>query len=245
MNDPRTMTFRRVIIEVFTIVASILLAFSIDAWWGDRESHKELELELTNVKSELEENRRRVALEISLLERITSAGKSLIGTMTANKDAATITVPDSLAWLTTVWSPTLDASFGAVDALVSSGRLAEVEVPALRSGLAGIRARFEDAQEEEQNARMVQYTLFFPLLIDKVDLHALYRYDDKYFAKVRYSDNALPTDGDVEYPNDLAIRNTMLDRMGWLRTGRDEMSVLVEEIDQLIDLLQNSQSAKS
>lgn len=245
MNDARTMPFRRITVEAFTIVASILLAFSIDAWWGDRESHKELELELANVKSELQENRRRVALEIFLLERITSAGNSLIGTMTANQDATTITVPDSLAWLTTVWSPTLDASFGAVDALVSSGRLAEVEDPALRSGLAGIRARFEDTQEEEQTARMVQYSLFFPLLIDKVDLHALYRYDDKYFSKVRYSDEALPTDGNVEYPNSLAIRNTILDRMGWLRTGHDEMSVLLEEIDRLIDLLQSNQSAKS
>jgi hypothetical protein len=137
-----------------------------------------------------------------------------------------------------VWQPTLDVSFGALDALVSSGRLAQVGDPVLRSGLAGLRAKFEDALEEELTARMVQHTLVYPLLIDRTDMHALYQYDDKYFAKVRYSDIDLPTTGTVEYPNSLAIRNTIRDRMSWLRSGREEMIGLLAEIDELITLLQ-------
>ena len=188
--------------------------------------------------SELEDNRKRVELEIALLGRITSAGSTLLDTMVANEGASTVTVPDSLAWLATVWSPTLDASFGAVDALVSSGRLAQIENPALRSGLAGLKAQFEDAREEELTAKMVQHTLVYPLLVDKTDMHALYQYHDEYFAKVRYSDMDLPSNGSVEYPNSLAIRNTIRERMAWLRSGRDEMIGLLVEIDSLIALLQ-------
>jgi hypothetical protein len=238
MSNTQTIPWRRISVEAAAIVASILLAFAIDAWWGDRDSRKQLGLELANVMSELEDNRKRVELEIALLGRITLAGSTLLDAMSANERITTVIVPDSLAWLTTVWSPTLDASFGAVDALVSSGRLAQVENPALRSGLAGIRAQFEDALEEELNARMVQYTLIFPLLVDKADLQVLYQYDDEYFSTVRYSDMDLPSHASVEYPNSLAIRNTIRDRMGWLRTGRDEMGRLLVDIDSLIALLQ-------
>jgi len=238
MSNAQTIPWRRISVEAAAIVASILLAFAIDAWWGDRDSRKELGLELASVMSELEDNRKRVESEIALLGRITLAGSTLLDAMSANESAITVLVPDSLAWLTTVWSPTLDASFGAVDALVSSGRLAQVEEPALRSGLAGIRAQFEDAVEEELNARMVQYTLIVPLLVDKADLQVLYQYDDEYFSTVRYSDMDLPSNASVEYPNSLAIRNTIRDRMGWLRTGRDEMSRLLVDIDSLIALLQ-------
>lgn len=219
-------------------MASILLAFAIDAWWDDREARNQLSLELANVRGELQENRKRVELEIGVLNQITSAGSDLLEIMAANETESVVTIPDSIAWLTTVWSPTLDASFGAVDALVSSGRLAQVEDLSLRSGLAGIRAQFEDALEEELNARSVQYNLFFPLIADKVDLQALYQYDDEYFSKVRYSVTELPTNVEVDYPNSLAIRNTMRDRMGWLRTGRDELSNLLLELDALIELLQ-------
>ncbi len=238
MDNTQTIPWTRISVEAAAIVASILLAFSIDAWWGDRESRKELGLELANVTSELQDNRKRVELEIAILGRMTSAGSDLLDTMEADENTGAVAVPDSLAGLTTVWSPTLDASFGALEALVSSGRLAQVGNPALRSGLAGLRAQFEDALEEELTAKMVQHTLVYPLLIDKTDMHALYQYHDEYFAKVRYSNMDLPSNGSVEYPNSLAIRNTIRERMAWLRSGRDEMIGLLAEIDSLIALLQ-------
>ena len=239
MTETQDIPWKRLSVEAAAIVASILLAFSIDAWWDDRESRKELGLELANVMSELQDNRNRVELEISILNRITSAGSNVLDTMAANENAGAVAVPDYLAWLTTVWSPTLDVSFGALDGLVSSGRLAQVGNPALRSGLAGLKAQYEDAVEEELTAKVVQHTLVYPLLIDKTDMHALYQYHDEYFAKVRYSDmEDLPSNGSVEYPNSLAIRNTIREKMSWLRSGRDEMIGLLVEIDRLIALLQ-------
>ena len=241
MNDPQTIAWKRIAVEAVVIVASILLAFAIDAWWDDREARHQLSLELVNVMGELQENRKRVELEIGVLTQITTAGSDLLGIMAENESASVVTIPDSTAWLTTVWSPTLDASFGAVDALVSSGRLAQVENLELRTGLAGIRAQFEDALEEEVSARWSQYNLFFPLILDKADLQPLYQYDDEYFAQVRYSVTELPTNVDVDYPNSLAIRNAMRDRMGWLRTGREELQGLLLELDELIELLQGMQ----
>ena len=240
MSDNQFVRWKKLSVEAAAIVASILLAFSIDAWWHERTSDAELRLELVSVMGELEENRRRVELEIALLDRITSAGTTLLEALDAEADAATVSVPDSLAWLTTVWSPTLDASFGAVDALVSSGRLAQVDDLALRTGLAGIKAQFQDALEEELSARVVQYNLFFPLAIDKADLRAIYQYDDEYFSKIRYSISNLdlPTNVNVDYPNSLAIRNSIRDRMGWLRTGLEEMNSLLIELDDLIAMLQ-------
>ena len=36
MNQPQEIPWKRILVEATAIVASILLAFAIDAWWQDR-----------------------------------------------------------------------------------------------------------------------------------------------------------------------------------------------------------------
>jgi hypothetical protein len=88
MSNTQTIPWTRISVEAAAIVASILLAFSIDAWWSDREAQRELELELTSVIGELQDNRSRVVLEIAVLGRITSAGSELLDTSLASNRVA-------------------------------------------------------------------------------------------------------------------------------------------------------------
>lgn len=52
-----TPRWRRHFFEGFTIVASILLAFGIDAWWEDYQEDAEVSRQLVTLRSEMESNR--------------------------------------------------------------------------------------------------------------------------------------------------------------------------------------------
>lgn len=227
----------RLWLEGLVIVLSILAAFLLDAWWTDRESRIELALEVTSIRSELELNRQRVQLEIVKLERITTASDQIRQLMDADPDAQTVTVPDSLAWLATVWAPNLRVSLGAVDGLIASGHLAQVESPELRSGLAGIKGYFENVRYAQEAATGVMYNFVYPAVIDKVDFRAIYRIEDEVLSERRFNAGMeLPSYTSVEYPNSLAIRNSILDRAGWLRSAKNSLNVLLVELDRLIVL---------
>jgi hypothetical protein len=227
----------RLWLEGLVIVLSILAAFLLDAWWTDRESRIELALELTSIRSELELNRQRVHLEIVKLERITAAGDQIRKFMDADPDASTVTIPDSLAWLATVWAPSLGVSLGAVDALIASGHLAQIENPELRSGLAGIKGYFDNVRYAQEAATRVMYNFVYPAVIDKVDFRAIYRIEDEVLSERRFNaDMELPSYTSVEYPNSLTIRNSILDRSGWLRSAKNSLIVLLGQLDLLIKL---------
>ena len=54
MTDSKSIPWKRISIEAAAVVASILLAFALDAWWKDRaESIEEAEI-LTALKREFE-----------------------------------------------------------------------------------------------------------------------------------------------------------------------------------------------
>jgi hypothetical protein len=241
MREQRVFNWKRLLVESSAIVASILMAFAIDAWWENRESQKSLNMELTNVISELRENKALVELQIAVLGNITVSRRSLLNAMDANKKNTYVSVPGSLAWLSTAPSPTLDASFGALDTIVSSGRMARIDDPKLRSGLAGIKSKFEDVLEEQLEARAVHNAFVLPLLIEKADLRALYQ-DDIEYSQVLYSSSAnaeISSKRSFEYPNNMALRNAIAETNSWYESGRAEMNELLIDIEALVARLES------
>ena len=227
----------RLFMEGCVVVASILVAFFLDAWWSDRELRHEIELQVVSVKKELEENRQLVVLEIKKLERIMEGGEAILEIMTATPNNPTVTVPDSLAWLVTLSGPSLDASFGAVDALISSGRLAQIARQELRSGLAGLKHTFDDAVENEIIARQIQVEQQLPMISDRIDLGPIVRIDEEYSATTSAIDKPIISHTKVKYPNDLQVRNVLWHRMSWIGSGSSEMADLLANLDRLIAMV--------
>lgn len=240
-RNMKEMGFRRystrLFLEGFVVVVSILIAFLLDAWWQNRQSENELELELAGVRAELEFNRSLVLREIQSLNRISSAGSTVIEMMYAAKDSPSVQISDSMAWLVTLLSPTMDASFGAVEALIGSGRLGEIENPALRSGLGGLKNVFEDAVEDELLARQIQIEQQVPMIFDRIDLAPLIRIDAEIFGAGASVTEEVQSYVNVDYPNDTEVRNVMQHRMSWLVSAGFEMDRLLEHLDDLINMI--------
>ena len=138
----RQIPWLRVFVEGVVIVGSILMAFGIEAGWDQRNQRLELRLELQNVAQELAENRERVLFQLDLVERIAAAGTAVDEIMELNHENSVTNLPDTLVYLGTAASPTLDVSLGALESLIASGRLASVDD-------LGVRRRLREDKDRE------------------------------------------------------------------------------------------------
>ena len=232
------------VIEGLVILASILAAFFLEGWRADRELARDLTQELESVYRELERNRDLVSAELSVLDRLTSSSAALLVKLHANPGASTVEATDTIALLSTMWAPTIDPSLGAVEALISSGRLAQLPNPRLRQGLAGLRDQFQDAREEQQNAIAIRDNQIFPLVRDRLD----YRAFREILVELAEAGNAqsqesmsvrsFPSVGIVAYPNGPSIRNALELRLLIYLTVQDEMSRLQVFLDDIIAVLE-------
>jgi hypothetical protein len=163
--------------EGLLIICSILIAFSLDTWWGEREAERRLDQELQSVAREVGENRALVAYDIDCLERIVAGSEAILSLLEVAPTTQMVPVQDTLLFLITFFSPTLDLSFGALDALIASGRLAQIEDPELRLRLAGLRNRVGDAVGDELLAQSILMEQVYPAVSKVTDMSVAYRID--------------------------------------------------------------------
>lgn len=149
MAEANTIQWKRLSIEAVTIVASILLAFAIDAWWdyiGDRREEAEL---LRNLESELANNSQILTNDIKDVEDYTEAARRLLAA-TESVDAVSLPL-ESIGkdlWQTMSWR-TSNLSTASLDSAINTGRLALIRDDELRTALSGWPARLSDMSEEE------------------------------------------------------------------------------------------------
>lgn len=236
----------RLLVEGVVVLVSILIAFFLEGWGSDRELALELDQELVSVRRELGRNRELVEAELVAIDRVLSGTEHLLDRLTGDESADQVAVRDSVAWLATIFSPTLDPSLGAVEALITSGRLARIESPELRLGLAGLKDMFTDASEEERLARQLTFEQLFPLVTERMDLAMIRRVSSEFVQaglvagtarQEQMADRQMPTYDVVQYPNELVIRGVLHLKLVWYVAAVAELRPLLEHLDILIGLV--------
>jgi hypothetical protein len=66
----RSSTVSRLLLEGLVVIASILIAFALDAWWADRQLTGEVVVDLQGVDRELAANVELVAFQIHELHEL-------------------------------------------------------------------------------------------------------------------------------------------------------------------------------
>jgi hypothetical protein len=228
------------------ILVSILLALFLEGWRDDRELAREVSLELVSVGLELERNRDVILAELDAIDRIVTSTDDVLAVLGAAPDDDFVQVADSLAWLATVWVPTLDPSLGAVDALISSGRLSKVGNPELRLGLAGLRDLFLDAMEESRVALRLVEAQLWPRLVTSPDMAAMRRVSREFVSsrqdagaspQEQMIGGGMPTYQDVTFPNGADVRGTLNLKLIWLEGAIAELRPMIPHLERLIALV--------
>lgn len=143
-------TLRSTARDATLIIVSILIAFSLDAWWDDRIEQQEIRdtlhavhVDFSSTKDELrtvvDANKR----YIDLVTKLISLESDDIGSLDAS-------VKSELAYLLPTGGITFDPVLGSVDALISSGQLNRVRNLQLRSLIGAWPALMDEIGEDQQ-----------------------------------------------------------------------------------------------
>ena len=116
-------------LEGAVVVASILIAFSLDAWWAEKQLEQEIAEDLSIVEFELAENVRLVQVTMEIMNEVVAANKDLIAELMSHPDSALVDIEDTTIFWGIFSNPTLDPSLGAIDAWIAAGRLGGLEAP--------------------------------------------------------------------------------------------------------------------
>ena len=231
----RQIPWLRVFVESVVIVGSILLAFGIQAWWDGVQEGEEVRQDLVSVSLELMENRERIMFHVDLMDRMASAGKAVVELM--ESDPAVTNMQDTLAWLGTNPAATLDASFGALEALIASGRLSLVADPDVRLRLAGLRDKIEDAIELQPRTAELADSYLMPLTYSAYDNTAVSDVSTSFWGEKRMPGRQLVSQRRVDFPNSLAVLNFLRLRIVHLSATLRQMRDLLIELDELVELI--------
>ncbi|MEO1035401.1 MAG: hypothetical protein AAFX44_07575 [Pseudomonadota bacterium] len=148
MAKTRQIPWMNIVAESGAIIASILLAFWIDAWW---ESRNELDLEreqLLSMREEFTANLEALELLNETINEHSSNIEEFIRILKAAGDEPVV-VPDYLLRSAIMWR-TSDISTSTLDALMASGSLNVLRNAELRIKLAGLPAVVRDLTEDEE-----------------------------------------------------------------------------------------------
>lgn len=224
------------------IIASILLAFAIDAAWTARQETSEVRAALQAVRAELIGNREYFG-EIALVHRrVAEAGFELLaltGPKPSSDSAPRVQFLIGELWHRAGLEP---PGSGAVSGLIASGRITEVRNPELREALAEWPA-YIDRQREildliyEQNLfhqRLVQF-------VAQLDIDRLYGMGTSRQARQAFQDGAPARsrfESDYEgLLSDLEFENGVTSRVTAALIGEEEVQKAQARIDSLVSLI--------
>ena len=147
MTGSRQVSWRPVLLEGVVIVASILLAFAIDAWWDNRIDQQREREHLESMRTEFQASLSGLDEVLTSVQGHAKNIETFIELLKTSGDKPVV-VPGSLLGSAITWR-TSDVSTSTLSALMASGDLNLLRNVELRENLAGLPAFLSDVTEDE------------------------------------------------------------------------------------------------
>jgi len=221
MVNNQTTPWRRIVAEGAAIVVSILLAFSINAWWEVR-AERSLEREyLASLKTEVETAFSEFDADLQSRHRLQSM---LVRYLTDTEiDKAFMFELLQRATIVNNLSPPTSV----MDDLVSSGRLQLIRSADVRAGIMLHRQMMEKNELNDQGHRTFVNTRLIPFLSDRVPLTGILRAAPKEGSRVL-------SDAEFEALNtDERFENMMIERLHQLDRGLPRVEATTQHLKEL------------
>lgn len=170
MTQPSSL--RRFVAEGVVIVASILLAFGIDAWWADVQDQEAEALILRALATEFRENLAELRAVHEVHARYGQELEELVDLMVSQPDGTTLRVGDSQL-RPLISFRTADPATGTLSTLLASGRIDLIRNEELQQALAGWPAVVEDVAEDERLVRDFVHGQFVTGIVNELDVGRL------------------------------------------------------------------------
>jgi hypothetical protein len=155
--------------EGLVIIASILIAFAIDAWWNTRQERDQAEAYMDALQEDFEAAKAELDRAVGLQLGIIDAADAVMSWEEEGADPARCEgLRLTLAWLSAF--PTFDPPEGTVQTILSSGRADLIDDPDLLRELTRWTALVQDFRNEEERANSYLADVLLPLLQTSMDM---------------------------------------------------------------------------
>ena len=170
--------WKRLASEAIAIVGSILLAFWIDAWWGEQQQRAEEKVILSQILDELRNTQRSREGRERYLNGILEACRKLLEIARSTDSSASDREIDFLLNDTTWIGGAIGNSISALDSLYQSGDISVVNDSRITAQLSELR--FALAMEDRYAQREVAFldTRFYPFLDAHASIAQIYGAED-------------------------------------------------------------------
>lgn len=169
----RQIPWARVSAEGIVIIASILLAFGIDAWWARSSAQAEARVELVRVQGELTADRERIARSVQGRADIAAAAFEITTLIEADGQTP-VSVPDALL-VRVISVGTFETRTPALDGLLRAGRISLIEDVGVRGAIANWERAVRNASELDLRARRLTDDQLVPALWNRGDVGHILR----------------------------------------------------------------------
>ncbi len=146
MNETQKIPWKRISVEAAAIVASILLAFAIDAWWDERQEQNRLADTLAGLEAALSNS---LTIIDDNIEIITTNREVVSAFVRMTPDeAAQIPIAERYSTLTFLYRPnTLDINKSFIAGILDSNSLESLTNSSLQVAIAQWRGALEEVDE--------------------------------------------------------------------------------------------------
>ena len=173
MPETEKLPWKRLVLEAMAIVASILLAFAIDAWWEERQDRKMERDDLERLHAEFVWNRDRVN-DNGFATRAAAASAAMSALIVAHLGQdGPLEIQNSQINVVRA-TPTFDAVTPVLDGLVLSGRLDNIRNPEVLLAISYWQRHLKQVEETEIGARQFLVTQLVPALAKRGNMEPTY-----------------------------------------------------------------------
>jgi len=170
VTEKQKIPWIRVSVEAAAIVASILLAFAIDAWWEERLDRSDELQDLERLQFEFDSNISGIN-QMSVIYRVRETGIEILDQIADAQGRGANSIEVSVLkvyFLST--APTFEANDAVLNGLVQSGRLEIVRDSRVIVALASWERSLRNYLEVAHRARRNSDTLLVPALAKRGDI---------------------------------------------------------------------------
>jgi hypothetical protein len=170
MDANRKIPWPRIAVEGAAIIASILLAFSIDAWWGNRQQHNAEQVVLENLLEDLRDKQDLLNEMNRYSQAIVESIEVLLRVGAGSQEKPDNEMIDRLIGDT--WWESNDALWESapMNLLVAGGNLSLITNPRLVQELASLRVAINGVRNLYQKDQKFHQEIMTPFIISNTNI---------------------------------------------------------------------------
>ena len=235
MSQTQEIKWPRITIEAAVIVVSILLAFSIQAWWELRSQQAEARAYIEAVRTELIANRETIIEDLKTLRGWVEESELYLNTVVAPNASPSYDEVREMVWKTGPNS-TIPLARSAIDDLVSSGGFQSIDLAELRRALADYARSLENDAAEQEDVRDFFNQFIYPYHLSR---GSFTEFDWEEYNELPESPVSFPLDVDA-FAGNRTYANLLISRILEYGNLRDAHRDLLEKIDQALSLIDSA-----